>query len=388
MTGSLQEKKGIWYMVLNYQDTDGKRKQKWKSTGIKVKDNQKRKALKVLADTIAEYKDTIYIEPQKDLFANYLIEWLELHKFEVQTTTYNGYAHMVNKYMYPFFFKRRIKLTELRPMDIQKYYAYLSTEAKLSANTIIKHHQVIHRCLEYALRNRYVTENICNYVTKPQKTFTEHSFLELEQINELINCVKGHKIEIPTLLAIYYGLRRSEAIGLTWQNVDFESDTIKIRQKVVRTFDEQGKLTIEISSTLKTNASYREFPLIPKLKQRLIEHKKDIMTNQTFFGGDYCKLYLDYVCVDEKGILLNPDYISAAYKKIVKKNNLPDSSFHSLRHSCGSLLLAMGYNIKEIQKWLGHASFQTTMNIYSHTEKDFKNDITDSLSQMISLSNG
>jgi integrase len=94
------------------------------------------------------------------------------------------------------------------------------------------------------------------------------------------------------------------------------------------------------------------------------------------------------VCVDEKGILLNPDYISAAYKKIVKKNNLPDSSFHSLRHSCGSLLLAMGYNIKEIQKWLGHASFQTTMNIYSHTEKDFKNDITDSLSQMISLSNG
>lgn len=94
---------------------------------------------------------------------------------------------------------------------------------------------------------------------------------------------------------------------------------------------------------------------------------------------------MDFICVNEQGILLNPDYISAAYKKIVKKNGLPESSFHSLRHSCGSLLLAMGYNIKQIQQWLGHSNFQTTLNIYSHTEHDFKNKITEQLSNTINL---
>ena len=385
MTGSLQTKNNKWYIVLYYKDINNRQKTKWIRTGLDVDGCNKRKANEMLRKTLAEYQGTEFVDSEKSLFSAFLLDWLDLHKSKVQTTTYNGYAHIINKYLYPYFDQKRIKLEKLKPMDIEKYYSYLHTKAGLSQNTVIKHHQVIHKCLEYALKNRYVPENVCNYVDRPKKEFTEHSFLELQDINRLLKCVKDHKIEIPVLFAVYYGLRRSEVLGLTWNNVSLENDIVKIRQKVVRTFDNNGKLTVEISDTLKTDASYREFPLIPELKQKLLVQKNKIEENKNFFGKAYSNKYLDFICVNEQGILLNPDYISAAYKKIVKKNGLPESSFHSLRHSCGSLLLAMGYNIKQIQQWLGHSNFQTTLNIYSHTEHDFKNKITEQLSNTINL---
>jgi integrase len=383
MTGSLQKKGNKWYIVLYYKDNNGKEKTKWLKTGLTVDGQNLRKAQAKLRAALAEYQTTVFVESDKSLFSNFLLDWLELHRSKIQTSTYNGYAYMVNKYIYPYFDKKKIKLESLKPMDIERYYAYLLRTTDLSPNSIIKHHQVIHKCLDFATKNKYVPENVCNCVDRPKKRFTEHSFLELTDINQLLQCVKGERIEIATLFAVYYGLRRSEILGLTWDNVDFDSDLIKIRQKVIRTFDENGKTTIEISKTLKTDASYREFPLIPELKQRLLKHKADIEDNIRFFGKEYCKQYLNFICVDESGQLLKPDYISHAYKKLVRKYDLPDSSFHSLRHSCGSLLLAMGYNIKQIQQWLGHASFQTTLNIYSHTEHDFKNNISEQLSRVL-----
>jgi integrase len=224
---------------------------------------------------------------------------------------------------------------------------------------------------------------VCNYVDKIKKTRTEHTFLNIESINQLIYAVKGDKIETAVLIAIYYGLRRSEVLGLTWDNIDFEENRLSVRQKVIRTFDDNHKLGICISNELKTNSSYRDFPLFPDIREHLIRVKENIRLNQQRLGNEYCYEYTNFVCVDETGVLLHPDYISSKYRKIVKKYNLPDSSFHSLRHSCASLLLANGYNIKEIQQWLGHSNYQTTSDIYSHTEDKFKDNIVNSLSEII-----
>ena len=68
------------------------------------------------------------------------------------------------------------------------------------------------------------------------------------------------------------------------------------------------------------------------------------------------------------GDLLNPDYVSDTFRKIVRKNNLKRIRFHDLRHSCASLLLALGHSMKEIQEWLGHSDYQTTANLYSHVD--------------------
>lgn len=363
-------------------DKNGNRKQKWISTKLNVKGN-KRAATQLLQKTISEYEESTSIDKSLSLFCDFLCDWLELHKSEIQITTYNGYRHMVDKYMYPYFSSNRIKLVKLKPMDIQKYFVYLKDTANLSPNTIIKHRQLIHRCLEYALRNRYITENACNYVDKIKRTRTEHTFLELDSINQLITIIKGDKIETAVLIAIYYGLRRSEVLGLTWDCIDFENNRLIVRQKVVRTFDDNHKLGIHISDELKTSSSYRDFPLFPDIKQHLTNVRKTIGLNKKCLGSEYCSKYSNFICVDEKGVLLNPDYISSRYRKLVKKYNLPKSSFHSLRHSCASLLLSNGYNIKEIQQWLGHSNYQTTSDIYSHTEDKFKDNIVKSLSEVI-----
>ena len=102
MTGSLQIKSGYYYMVLNFKDKSGKRQPKWISTGLKVKDN-KRKAEAMLRETLKEYEDTEYIEPTKTLFSAFIRDWLELHKLEVQPSTYDGYRHMSDKHIAPYF---------------------------------------------------------------------------------------------------------------------------------------------------------------------------------------------------------------------------------------------------------------------------------------------
>ena len=383
MNGSLQTKKGYYYVVISYKNDKGKNKQKWIRTGLPTVGGNKRKAEKILHEKIVEFQNIDFISPDKSLFSTFFRDWLELHKDKVQTSTYNGYLHMAKKYICPYFEGKNLKLDDLRPIDIERYYSYLLHETNLSPNTVIKHHQVLRRCLEYAYKNRFVTENICNYVDKPRKQFSEYSFLELDDINELLRAVKGHKLEIPVVFAVYYGLRRSEILGLTWDSINFDDNTIKIRQKVIRSFDDDGKLIIEVSKTLKTDASYREFPLIPQIKTRLLQHKQDISENMEFFGNTYSKKYQDFICVDEQGKLLTPDYLSSTYKKIVKKHKLRKSSFHSLRHSCGSLLLALGYDIKQIQGYLGHASYATTLTYYSHARSGFKENIADKLSETI-----
>ena len=89
-------------------------------------------------------------------------------------------------------------------------------------------------------------------------------------------------------------------------------------------------------------------------------------------GRCYNRHYLDYVCVDEMGTLLSPNYKSSAFPKLLEKHGLRHIRFHDLRHSCASLLLANGVPMKQIQEWLGHSDFSTTANIYAHLDYSSK----------------
>ena len=89
-------------------------------------------------------------------------------------------------------------------------------------------------------------------------------------------------------------------------------------------------------------------------------------------GRCYNRNYLDYICVDEMGTLLSPNYVSSAFSKLLEKHGLRHIRFHDLRHSCASLLLANGVPMKQIQEWLGHSDFSTTANIYAHLDYSSK----------------
>ena len=175
--------------------------------------------------------------------------------------------------------------------------------------------------------------------------------------------IKGHKLEVPFTLAAYYGFRRSEVLGMRWSAIDFEHKFISVNHKMLLVERQQY-----FDDELKTKTSERTLPLIPAVEQVLLRHKAQIEENKKFYGNSYDMRYLDYVCVEENGKIVYPDYMSKQFSKLLKANNLRHIRLHDLRHSCASNLLASGVPLKEIQEWLGHANFSTTADVYSHLD--------------------
>ena len=173
------------------------------------------------------------------------------------------------------------------------------------------------------------------------------------------------------LFGAFYGLRRSEAIGLKWDAIDFDQNTITIRHTVT-SCDLDGKRVLVASDTTKTKSSMRTLPLVPFMRERLLTLKEEQQENRRLCGRSYIKEYLEYVCVNEIGDLIKPHYVTESFPKLLKAKGMRQIRYHDLRHSCASLLLANGVPMKQIQEWLGHSDFSTTANIYAHLDYSSK----------------
>lgn len=369
VAGHLREKKGYYYAVLNYTDADGKRRTKWLSTGLPVKGNKKR-AEAFLMEARVNFVPEEPVRLEEDmLFADYMEKWLEIVKCSVAVATYASYSNTVKKHVAPYFRKKEITLKNLTAMDIQEFY--LRELKRVSANTVIHYHANIHKALKYAVKMDLIEVNPADKVERPKKNRFVGSFYDANEIKTLFEVSKGTKLEMPILLAAFYGLRRSEAVGLKWSAIDFEQDTICVRHTVTSCSVDGKKITVAADTT-KTKSSMRTLPLVPFMKERLLELKKEQAENRRLCGRCYNKKYLDYVCVDQIGELLSPNYVTAAFPKLLKANGLRHIRFHDLRHSCASLLLANGVPMKQIQEWMGHSDFSTTANIYAHLDYSSK----------------
>lgn len=178
---------------------------------------------------------------------------------------------------------------------------------------------------------------------------------------------KGNTVELVVLLTAFYGLRRSEVIGLKWSAFDFNHNCFSIRHTVTTCNVKGERVTIK-KDKAKNKSSLRTYPLIPFLKERLLEAKKQQEENRKLCGRSYNKEYLGYVCVDVIGNLIKPNYVSSTFGKLLAKNNLRHIRFHDLRHTCASLLLANGVPMEQVKEWLGHSEISTTVDIYGHLQ--------------------
>ncbi len=165
----------------------------------------------------------------------------------------------------------------------------------------------------------------------------------------------------------YYGLRRSEVLGLRWSAIDMEHKTISIRHKVIEA-EVDGKFVPMGEDVLKTKSSFRTLPLIPAVGIILLEEKEKQEMYRRLFKKSYCRDYLDYICVDQCGKLLRPNYATEHFPWLIEKYGLRKVRFHDLRHTCASLLLSNGISMKQIQIWLRHSTFSTTADIYAHLD--------------------
>ena len=372
VAGHLTLKNGRYYAVLNYRNAGGQRKTKWISLGLPEKVN-KRKAEAELARLRAEF------EPPKEvgdlssdmLFADYLLEWLEIAKGRLAVATYSSYAAMIKKPVGPYFRQRNLTLRELEARHLQMFYSEMLRKVK--PNTVIHYHAIIHSALKYAVKTDMLVQNVADKVDRPKKNSFQPVFLSAEEMQKMFEALRGTKLELPVLVAAFYGFRRGEVLGLKWDAIDFERGTISVI-RTVTTITLDGKQTEIEQQSAKTKSSLRTLPLIGSFREYFLQVKEAQELNKQICGNCYNHEYDGFVFVDELGERMRANYLTSAFPKFLESHGLRRMRFHDLRHSCASLLLANGVPLKHIQEWLGHSDFTTTANIYAHL--DYKSKIT------------
>lgn len=384
VAGHLSEKKGYYYAVLSYKDETNKRKTKWIASGLPVKGNKKK------ADAFLQEQRRSFVPPTAqekktdgdELFADYLQRWLLIAKATVAVTTHASYSGLIKNPIDPWFRKKKITLKGLTPRDIQDFY--LEQGKRVKANTVIHYHAVLHRALKYAVRTDLIPVNPVDKVDRPRKeTFTGSFYTEAE-FAQLFAAIEGTVIEVPVKLAAFYGLRRSEALGLRWDAIDFDRNTITIRHTVTSCVVD-GKYTVVASNTTKTKSSRRTLPLVTPVRDMLLRLKAQQEQNKKICAKTWCKKDDGYLCVNELGELIKPACLSNSFSRALQNNDLRHIRFHDLRHSCATLLLAHHVPLKQIQEWLGHSDFSTTANIYAHLDATTKMQSAEKMEEALKL---
>ena len=266
---------------------------------------------------------------------------------------------------------KEVTLKNLTAKDIQEFY--LSELERVSPSSVIHYHANIHKALKYAVKIDLIDVNPADKVERPKKDRYVGSFYDADEVNALFEAAKGTKLELPILFGAFYGLRRSEAIGLKWDAIDFEQGTISVKRTVTSTIID-GKYQEFEQQSAKTKSSLRTLPLIGSFREYFMQVKEAQELNKQVCGNCYNYEYDGFVFVDELGERMRVEYLTNAFPKFLESHGLRRMRFHDLRHSCASLLLANGVPLKHIQEWLGHSDFTTTANIYAHL--DYKSKIT------------
>jgi len=380
MTGSLQIKNNKYYAVINVYDSSGKRKVKWFSTGFEVKSN-KRRAEQYLQDKIRELEE-LAAEPHCEMqFTEWIKIWLENKAKTVEDITYESYVDITEHHVYPYFSERRTRLCDISIEYLQEYFDYkykygrLDGEGGLSPRYIRYMKNIIFQSLNAAVKDDLISKNYCAFVTLPKKVKREYTFYTEEQINDMLLAIRDEQLYALIKFTCIYGLRRSEVLGLRWNSVDLSRNLITINHTVV-----SYKTRIEKNRT-KNASSYRSFPLLPEIREMLIEMKANEKKNRMLFKSEYKDN--DFVFKWDDGTPYRPDYITAKFRKMLEKYNLPHIRFHDLRHSCASLLISRGFGLKDVQEWLGHSDISVTANTYSHIDVKRKQSIANAIGESV-----
>lgn len=330
VAGHLTLKNGRYYAVLNYRNAGGQRKTKWIALGLPEKGN-KRKAEAELAKLRAEF------EPPKEvgdlssdmLFADYLLEWLEIAKGRLAVATYSSYAAMIKMPVGPYFRQRNLTLRELEARHLQMFYSEMLRKVK--PNTVIHYHAIIHSALKYAVKTDMLIQNVADKVDRPRKNSFQPVFLSAEEMQKMFEALRGTKLELPVLVAAFYGFRRGEVLGLKWDAIDFERGTISVI-RTVTTITLDGKQAEIEQQSAKTKSSLRTLPLIGSFREYFMQVKEAQELNKQVCGNCYNYEYDGFVFADELGERMRVEYLTNAFPKFLESHGLRRMRFHDLRH--------------------------------------------------------
>ncbi len=237
-----------------------------------------------------------------------------------------------------------------------------TTEVMLSDRTILHHHRLISTIMQSAVYDEIIHDNPCKRTKAPRVERKEAKYLEDDQAEELMNVVlekAPHPFDVIIPLILLTGMRRGEACGLNWEDIDFNNCTINICRTLLY-LPEKGIF----ENDTKTYSSRR----IIKVGQDVIDMLKDFKLWQESEAAKMEGSWIESgkVFTANNGKPINPGTVSAWFYQFVRENNLPEVSVHSLRHTCASIMISNGVPITTTAKRLGHSTSATTSRIYAH----------------------
>lgn len=404
ITYSLQEKDNVYQCVIRYQK-NGRWDQLWASTGLKVEKGNLRNAKKsaeeianVFREEVAQNNDkrkkqnvdiidfqsivelnTTNYNTNKTTkadwdFYEYMEFWLyKVIRKSVEQDTFNGYERNVTKRLKDYFTmdEHRKKVKEITADDLENFYDYLR-DNNLKNASVDHYNDNISSAFKYLLRKKEIRYNPTDLIEPISQEIVEVNTYNKAEIMTLFEILKGDSIELATYIDAYYGLRRSEIIGLREQVFDFEDNNFIINHVAIQNDGKKNKEKIYFKDKTKSKKGYRSFPLLPEIKKMIIEKLERIEECKKIFGDTYNHKYDGYIFVHDNGDIMQPNYFTKRFSKIIERNNLKKITPHGLRHSIATLLHLQGVDIRDLQDWLGHQNISSTNR---YTRSDYKKQV-------------
>jgi integrase len=355
-------KRGNGYSIVVELDRDpitGKRRQKWHS-GYRTK----RDAERALSEIIASVHSGSYTEPTKQKLREFATEWLAAIEPTIRPATHYSYSRNLRLHVIP-----RLGSVQLRRIDagmLNTLYAALLADGRkdyagggLSPRSVRYIHTIVHRALRDAVKWGRLARNPAEAADPPKAAGRPESITwTVDQLRSFLEGTRSNRYSAAYLLLATTGLRRGEALGLRWQDLDLDASRASIRQTVIVI-----KHTVMIG-TPKTAKGRRTVTLDSGTVTALREHRKRQAAERLLMGAGWTDN--DLVFCHPDGTMVHPERFSRGFTEAVCRLGLPRIRLHDLRHGWATLALQAGIHPKVVQERLGHANIGITLDTYSH----------------------
>ncbi len=291
--------------------------------------------------------------------AEYLVEWLLHVKPHVRPSTWTAYEGNIRLHLIPRLGKK--KLVRLGARDVRLMIDAMRDDG-VGARTVQYVHATLRASLEHAHREELVSRNVARLVRVERPKTAVKEPLTVAEARHLLESTSTDRLHALWVLLLMLGLRRSEACGLRWEHVDFVEGTLRIAQTVQRV---DGKLR-ELPT--KTRRSNRTVPLPSRAWYALAEHHRQAQEQFGQPGQPWCPT--GYVFGTRNGTPLEPRNLTRRWTEICAQHGIRIVPMHTLRHTCVSLLLALGVHPRTVMEIVGHSAIEMTMNVYGHVNLD------------------
>lgn len=346
------------------------------TVGYTPSGNAKRKtftdsSLTSLKKKMKEYqaKMTLNLLPTNNDFtvAQWFYTWLfEFRINDLKKSSFERYEGIYRNYIKDTALGKK-KLTDLKGHDLQVYYNKLSNDG-VSAHTLRTINKYLGTGLNAAVKHDYISKNYCKAVTLPavvrETTRTAFSLSEQQLFLEKIS---NHRHETLFCLALATGMRQGELLALTWDDIDFDKNSISVYKsfkKVLHIDSTNNRQWKDVIQTTKTNSGNRTIYVPSNVMHKLLHHRQQ----QKLLKEKYADTYMDnnLVFCTDYGLHIDARNLLRSYKRILNKCNIEYKPFHCLRHTYATHLFEKNISVKTVQTLLGHKDITTTMNIYTH----------------------